>query len=228
MPTVTIPKAIDAGLRILKANFWPCILIVVILGILDSFGQGSSFRQGIGEGQWWRMAIPIGGGFLAFVIGVFIKPVFDYSTKLIFVRANRGDYVDVKDIVRGFDSKNLYIDIILTNIMISVSVIVGFIFLILPGIYIASRTVLAPFLVMDKGLAPQQAYKASWELMRDFWPQVILLGIVSFFMCIVGLLLLIVGIFPAIAWIKGMFASFYQQVIDAHDEEFLLSLDIAP
>lgn len=46
MPSVTISRAISVGLRILKEYFWPCILIVIILFILDSFGQGSVVRSG--------------------------------------------------------------------------------------------------------------------------------------------------------------------------------------
>ena len=104
----------------------------------------------------------------------------------------------------------------------------SFICLLLPGIYIFCRLVLSSYLVIDKGLAPKHAASASWQLMRDDWPKVILLGLVSIGMCITGILLLFVGIFPAIVWIKSMFASFYQQIIDSHDEKFLLSLDIEP
>lgn len=226
-PTVSVARAISDGLRNLKANFWPFILIIIILAILDSIGNGPVFRDGVREGNWhfgghWN------GGALAFFIGVFIKPVFDFGAKLIMVHTNRGEPVDVREIVTGFDARNLYIDIILTNIMIVVMMLLGFICLVLPGIYIACRVVLAPYLVIDKGLAPKQAVKASWELMRDFWPSVILLGITAFFMMVGGLILLIVGIFPAVAWIKAMLAAFYQQVIDVHSEEFLLSLDIEP
>ena len=54
------------------------------------------------------------------------------------------------------------------------------------------------------------------------------MGIISSFLFLVGLVAFIVGIFPAFAWIKAMFASFYQQVIDVHDEEFLDSMGIEP
>ena len=142
----------------------------------------------------------------------FIKPVFDYGANLQFVKGNRGEEVEVRDIADGFSSKELYIDIILTNLIVLVSIILGFICLVFPGIYIFCRLVLSSYLVIDKGLAPKQAASASWQLMRDDWPKVILLGLVSIGMCIIGILLLFVGIFPAIVWIKSMFASFYQQI----------------
>ncbi len=227
MPTVTVPKAIDAGLRNLKANFWPYMLIIVILGILESFSNGFGIREGMNSGNWFFWG-PVSGGLLASFITVFVKPVFEYGAKMTFLRGHRDQEVDVRDIIRGFDSRSLYIDIILTNIMVMLAIIFGFICLILPGIYIACRTVLAPLLVMDKGLGPQEAFKASWALTRIHWPVALQLGIVAFLMIIGGLLLLVVGMIPAFAWVKAMFTSFYQQVLDAHDEQFLLSLDIEP
>lgn len=226
MPIVTIPKAIDAGLLNLKANFWPYMLIIVILGILESIGKGSGIREGMSSG--WFMMGPMSGGILASFIAILVKPVFDYGAKMVFLQGHRDMDVDVdvKDIIRGFDSRALYIDIILTNIIVLLCIILGMICLVLPGIFVACRTVLAPYLVMDKGLPPREAFKASWALTRDYWPIALGLGIISFLMIMGGLLLLVVGMIPAFAWVKAMFASYYQQVLDAHTEEDLQALHI--
>lgn len=60
----------------------------------------------------------------------------------------------------------------------------------------------------------------------NLWPKVIGMALAS--MAITGLFLFFVGIIPALAWIQGMFADFFQQVIEAHDEDFLRYLDIEP
>ena len=218
---VSFGRAFEEGLQNLKVNFWPCILVIIILAIVESFSNGAF----IGNGKIWN---PASAGMLAFLVSTFIKPIFDYGAKLTFVRVNRGESMDAGCLVEGFRSRHLYIDIILTNAILIMIILLGFIALILPGIYILCRTVLAPYLVINKGLGPKQAVSASWELMRDFWPQVIVMGIISSFLFLVGLVAFIVGIFPAFAWIKAMFASFYQQVIDVHDEEFLDSMGIEP
>lgn len=225
---VSIERCFREGWENLRENFWPYALIVVILGIVDSFGNGRVIWQGRAEaGMHFPWDDPT-TGLLAFVIGVFVKPVFDFGARLQFVRGNRGEEPDVREIVEGFNSKDFYIDIILTNLMVTVLIIGGVICLVLPGIYIACRTVLTSYLVMDKGLAPKQALKASWELMRGHWFSVIALGLLSFCMLLFGLILFIVGIIPALVWAKAAFAAFYQQIIDAHDEDFLRSLDIEP
>jgi len=227
VPTVSIGKALNEGFANLKANFWPFILIVVILGILDSFGKGSVVSQSI-DAEHWVSFSDGNGGLLAALVGIFIKPVFDFGADLLFVKGNRKELFEFREISKGFDSKDLYIDIIIANLMLFVIIVLGFIALILPGIYIACRSILMPYLVIDKGLQPRQALNASWELMRDFWLHVVLLFIIALFLCIFGLALLVIGIFPALALIHAMFASFYQQIIDYHDEEFLLSLGIEP
>jgi hypothetical protein len=224
--SVTIRNCIDDGLENLKENFWAFILIVIILGIFDAIGNGNAVQQGMENQRVFEGGAA--SGFLVFFISFFIKPVFDFGANLQFVKGNRNEDVEVRDIACGFSSKELYIDIILTNLMVMVLIILGFVCLILPGIYVLCRLVLSSYLVIDKGLAPKQAVSASWVLMRDDWAKVILLGLVSVAMCIIGVLLLFVGIFPTIVWIKSMFASFYQQIIDSHDENFLLSLDIEP
>lgn len=226
-PTISIGSCLDEGVKNLKGNFWAFILVVIIIGILESFGNSSAVRQGMDNDNWF-ISGPFSSGFLSFVVAVFIKPVFDFGGQLLFVRGNRGEDVEVADITQGFSSKELYIDIVLTNVMIIVMVLFGILCFILPGIYIACRLVLTSYLVMDKGLAPKQALKASWELMRDYWFQVIWMGLIAAGLFIFGLILFFVGVFPAIALIKAMFASFYQKIIDAHDQDFLLSLGVQP
>ncbi len=225
-PPISVTSCFDQGLANLKANFWAYILVVIILGILDSIGNGPGFSQSMGV-HFWFDSESSGNGLLSLLVGVFIKPVFDFGANLLFLRGHRGQDVEVKTIADGFTARQRYIDIIVTNLMVFLMLIAGFICLVLPGIYIACRTILTSYLVMDKGLAPRQAISASWELMRDYWLQGLLLFLISGLILCVGLLLLVVGLIPAFALVKAMFAAFYQKIIDVHEEEFLRSLDIA-
>lgn len=226
-PTVTVPKAIDAGLRNLKANFWPYMLVIVILGILESMSNGASIWDDDNVYDW-NFYGPFSGGLFSVLVGFLIKPVFEYGASLIFLKGERGEEVNVRDLVLGFDSRPLYIDILLTNLMVVMSIFIGFLCLVLPGFYLMCRLSLTPFLVMDKGLAPMQAYQASWALTREHWLIALQLGFLSLLMLVVGLLLFIVGMIPAFAWVRGLFASFYEQVLDATDPQDLLNLDITP
>jgi len=66
---------------------------------------------------------------------------------------------------------------------------------------------------MDKQMDPIRAIEESWRLTRGYGWTIFGLGIVSFFIGILGLAMLIVGIFPAIVLINAAFASLYQAVL---------------
>jgi hypothetical protein len=65
---------------------------------------------------------------------------------------------------------------------------------------------------MDKKLDPIEAVELSWKMTRGHGWKIFLMGITSFFILIFGLMLFIVGIFPAIIWISSSFASLYESV----------------
>jgi hypothetical protein len=66
---------------------------------------------------------------------------------------------------------------------------------------------------MDKKLDPIEAVELSWKLTKGHGWQIFFMGFVSIFIVIFGLILLIVGIFPAIIWICASFASLYESVL---------------
>jgi len=52
----------------------------------------------------------------------------------------------------------------------------------------------------------------SWRMTRGHGWKIFFMGIISFFIIIFGLLMLIVGIFPALVWISSSFAALYESV----------------
>ncbi len=66
---------------------------------------------------------------------------------------------------------------------------------------------------MDKGLDPIEAVEESWRLTRGHGWKIFFMGFVSIFIAIFGLILVFVGILPAIIWISSSFASLYEQVL---------------
>jgi len=130
---------------------------------------------------------------------------------MIFVQAVRQIKPDFEILVRGFWENYLYI--ILANLLVVALIVLGFFALIVPGIIIACRLVFTYYIVMHKKLDAIEAVELSWKLTRGHGWRIFLMGIVSFFILIFGLMMLIVGIFPAIIWISSSFASLYQSVL---------------
>jgi NhaP-type Na+/H+ or K+/H+ antiporter len=66
---------------------------------------------------------------------------------------------------------------------------------------------------MDKKVDPIEAVEMSWRLTKGHGWTIFFMGFVSIFIVIFGLILLIIGIFPAIIWVWSSFATLYQSIL---------------
>jgi len=157
----------------------------------------------------------------AFIYGFLVLSVFDFGSTLIFIKAVRDEKIELSDLVKGF--KTNYTDIILANLLTFGIIMLGMMFLIIPGIILSCKLVFVKYLVMDKGLSPIAAVEESWRMTNGHAWKIFFMGFLSFFFVLFGLLMLIVGIFPAIIFIGSSFASLYQGILDQnglyHSEE---------
>jgi hypothetical protein len=78
---------------------------------------------------------------------------------------------------------------------------------------------------MDKGLEPVKAVEESWRLSRGYGWTVFGLALMTIPIAIAGLACLIVGIFPAMIWINSSFASLYQAVDFAKNQDHVESAE---
>jgi len=130
---------------------------------------------------------------------------------MIFVQAVRKIKPDFELLIRGFWEN--YLHIILANLMVFALVVLGLFALIVPGIIIGCRLAFTAYIVMDKKLDPIEAVELSWKLTKGHGWTIFLMGFVSFFILMGGLILMLVGILPALIWVKSSFASLYQSVL---------------
>ena len=156
-------------------------------------------------------------GVMAFILGIFafaymllVVPVFKFGSKLMFVHAARNIRPEFETLIRGF--KENYLHIILASLLRTALFMLGFIFLMVPGIIVACRLTFVPYLVMDKKLDPIVAVEESWKLTKGYGWTIFFMAIASFFIGIFGFIMLFVGIIPASMWINSSFASLYEAV----------------
>jgi len=150
-------------------------------------------------------------GLLAMLYTFLVKPVFAYGSNMIFVQAVRKTKPDFDYLIKGFMEN--YLHIILANLLVFALVVLGFFALIIPGIIIACRLAFVSYIIMDKKLDPIEAVELSWKLTRGHGWQIFFMFITSFFIAIFGLLLFLIGIFPAMIWICSSFAALYESVL---------------
>lgn len=239
----TIGDSFGTGWRVMTDNFLRLFLVVIILFILTApfkmldfkFNAndihdlpfiGDAFRGDIGHlftlGSLGILAAFF--GLIALLYALLVAPVFTYGGDMIFVQSVRKIKPDFEYLIKGFMDN--YFSIVLASLLVTALIILGMFLLIIPGIIIACRLVFVSYIVMDKKLDPIEAVEMSWRLTRGHGWQIFLMGVVSFFIILFGLLMLFVGIFPAIIWISTSFASLYESVLREKEPAVSVALAI--
>jgi uncharacterized membrane protein len=219
------------GWKVMTDNFLRLFLVILILAIVAAPFKMFDFKFNMSDlhNLPWSIGHHIGHnmsslpfigavgifaaffGFLALLYSFLVKPIFEYGASMIFVQAVRKIKPDFEYLIKGFMQN--YLHIILANLLVFALVVLGFFALIIPGIIIACRLAFVSFIVMDKKLDPIEAVELSWKLTRGHGWQVFLMGFVSIFIVLIGLLLFIVGIFPALIWVCSSFAALYESIL---------------
>jgi uncharacterized membrane protein len=170
--SVDIGRCISRGINLVTGNLGlvvgSCLLaLVIMLGI---------------------NLVPILGWIASFVI----DPVLVAGLYMILVKRLRGQEATVSDLFAPFNTSALHLA--LANLLTTALVAIGFICLILPGIYLAVSYVFALPLVADKKIEFWPAMELSRRVVTRYWFSVFALLIVAFLFAIMGVLAVIVGV----------------------------------
>ncbi len=132
-----------------------------------------------------------------------------YGVQFAYLKAARGEKVEVRDM---FSFTGNYINTVFASLLTGFIIGLGFVMLIIPGIIFACKLAFVPYLVIDKKMDAIGALKASWEMTDGHAIDIFVMGILTVPIALIGLILLFVGIIPAIMWIRMSFASLYHGV----------------
>lgn len=228
-------NSFSAGWRVMTDNFLRLFLVILILAVIAAPLRMFNFKFDSSDihNLPWNMGynlghhfshpmnfLPVIGalgvfaafiGFLAILYSFLVKPVFEYGGNMIFLQAVRKTKPDFEYLIKGFMEN--YLHIILANLLVFALVVLGLFALIVPGIIIACRLAFVSYIIMDKKLDPIEAVELSWKLTKGHGWQIFFMGFASIFIVIFGLIMLIVGILPALMWISSSFAALYESVL---------------
>lgn len=204
-------------------------VVILAPGVWSSFGNG--WRQmfkyflellligiigwviGIPSGATvWAEGAAVAAGILVFFAlfyGFLIIGPVDYGVSFAHLKAARGDKLEITDMFAGFRN---YWNAVFANLLVGVIIFIGFILLIIPGIIFACKLAFTPYLVVDQKMDVIEAIKVSWSMTRGHAWKVFFIGLLAIPIVIVGLVLFIIGIIPAIMWIRLTLASLYHAV----------------
>lgn len=106
-----------------------------------------------------------------------------------------------------------FLHYLVANILYSIIVCIGIVLLIIPGIYLAIRLqFFQQYIVSEERCSAIDALKKSWELTQGQAMPLFLLALVQIGLTLLGLILLVVGLFVAIPLIVMMQCYVFRQL----------------
>jgi hypothetical protein len=198
---------------VLKNHFLILFLAVILAALLDIPMGYKQYLENAGDS--YSLGISF-FNLIGFVYYVMIITPFNYGFDWIYLSAARKKEPQFEEILSGFKK---YLVVILSHLLVIGITGFGFILLIIPGIYLLCKLVFVPYLVMDKNVDPIQAVKLSYYLTKGYFWTIFGMGILSFFIIILGIICLVVGVFVSLVWIHSAFAVLYKAVDELHFKE---------
>ncbi|HUD83796.1 MAG TPA: hypothetical protein VMQ67_09850, partial [Candidatus Saccharimonadales bacterium] len=185
--TLNIGSCVRRGWALLRANFWPFVgvnaLFIALLGFASSVG-GASIRNG----PLGHNSAEINSALAILVWGPLMGGLFLYFLKKI-----RNEKATVETAFCGFSHR--FLQLFLAGFVTSLLTWLGFLCLILPGIYLLVAWLFTLPLVIDKGLDFWSAMELSRKAVTKHWWKFLGLGIVLLLLSFAGVLMCFIGVF---------------------------------
>lgn len=184
-----------------NTHFWTLIVATLIYIAVESVSNVFTIEAGPGGPQQ-----PV--SVLSPLYSILVTAPLYVGFAHLVLRAVRGHEPELDDLLAGFRT---YVNAVGGMLVYGLAIAVGLLLLIVPGLVALVRLSFTPFLIVDRQLGPLDAVKTSWEQTRGHGWTLFGLLIVSILVLVGGLLLLIVGVVPAIAWVLCGWAVYYDR-----------------
>jgi len=149
---------------------WICTsLVLFVLQLILNFGTNLAVYGSItmvarspvfNWGSYWTaLGLQLTGGMLLAVI----QP----GMMLMAVRKARGEQIQIGDMFAGY---RRFFPVLGTLFLQGLAIVIGFVFCIVPGIFLAGAFALAPLIALDQGVDPIEAMTRSYKTVgSDAW-----------------------------------------------------------
>jgi serine/threonine protein kinase len=198
-----IRHSISRGWKLYTSAFWPLTgvtaLILTLMAIAGSAFQNTQHNE---NGTTVEGLSVLG----LLLTGPLLAGLFYYFLKKI-----RGEAATVETAFTGFFSRR-FLHLFLGFFVTSALTALGFVCLVLPGIYLFVAWIFTLALVIDKGLDFWPAMELSRRMVHKHWWKVLLLLIEQAALMLGGLLCCGVGIFFAAPWMVAAFMYAYEDI----------------
>lgn len=132
--------------------------------------------------------------FMSNILMVIIALIFQIGIIRTALQITRGHKLTNNEIKRNFWMPKLWIPVFVISVLYALMFFVGFLFLIIPGIWIMIRLTFSVTAYIDRKEGFSEAFARSWEITKNNFWEVLLYYIISFGLTLLGLICLGVGI----------------------------------
>ena len=150
------------------------------------------------------------------VVGLLVVPAIFASFIKFLLKAARGEAVGVGDsFSEGFED-GLWWKALFFTLFYSVGIVIGTIFFVVPGLYLATAWFLGIYLLVDKSMSPEEALGKSRELVHQlgFWKVFVVYMCLSIAMWIISVIpLLNLIIFFLMPFVMMIYVAVYENSI---------------
>ena len=141
---------------------------------------------------------------------------FSAAITLMSIKYIRGQSISYNDLLAIKSMRFLHY--LAALLICSVLIIIGCVFLILPGIYIMLRLMLVQYLIVDKDISFDQAIKKSWHLTKGMEWNLLAFVFAMFVIMVLGFLALCLGLIIAIPVTQLSTAYLYLIILENADK----------
>lgn len=152
---------------------------------------------------------PVPGGILSFAFNI-VTPVLTAGYYFVAFQLARGRDAVFGDFFRGF---NKFLPIFLTTLVAGILTAIGFVLLVLPGVYLAVAYLFAQPLVIDKNADFWQAMETSRQLITKKWFSFFGLMLLLFLLNMAGLMVLGIGLLVTVPLSICIVSAAYEDII---------------
>lgn len=191
-PKLDIGDTISRSWELLKDNFLPLVGVTVVVTVALAVMQAMLH------------IIPA----LGFVTSLLFTGVFLGGLNLYYLRLLRGEAVEFGDAFAGFTLA--FVPLMLGGLVSSLLTCIGFVCLILPGIYLAVAWAFTTMLIIDKKMDFWTAMEVSRRVITAQWWRMFGLIILAAIIGMLGALLFVVGIFLTLPITVGCLVVAYE------------------
>lgn len=200
---VKIGDYFSRGLAIFKQYAWAFVLFTLVTFLIGAVLAMLPHPLGVrtsGDN-------PFGG---ANLLSNILSPVLGVGYYFVAFQIARGRAYGFGDFFHGFKK---FLPVFLTALVSTILIALGFVLLILPGIYLAVSYLFAQLFVVDKNLSFWSAMEASRKIITKKWFSFFGLVLLLALLNVVGLIIFGIGLLVTIPLSACVVAAAYEDIV---------------